>query len=64
MSKLDNVTFTTNGNTGMTKTPNHKGFLKQQSKINNRGGDMYVTPMMRGGTFFWGIEAEVHPLMY
>ena len=64
MSKLDNVTFTTNGNTGMTKTPNHKGFLKQQSKINNRGGDMYVTPMMRGGTWFWGIEAEVHPLIY
>jgi N-acyl-D-aspartate/D-glutamate deacylase len=64
MSKLDNVTFTTNGNTGMTKTPNHKGFSKQQSKINNRGGDMYVTPMTRGGTWFWGIEAEVHPLMY
>ena len=63
MAKLDGVTFTTGGGTGMAKKPNHAFLLKRLNEVNQTGGDMWSTPMMRNGTLFFGIEADINPII-
>jgi N-acyl-D-aspartate/D-glutamate deacylase len=66
MSSLPGVSFTTGGGNGMTKERawSHRHMLKQMDRVNEHGGDMMITPMMRLGTLFMGIHSDgLNPLM-
>ena len=65
MASIPGVTVTTGGGNGMTPESawSHRHMLKQLDNVTAGGGDMWITPMMRLGTLFMGIESEgLNPL--
>merc|ERR550514_1176490 len=66
MASIPGVSFTTGGGNGMTEETawSHRGMLKMVDRVNENGGDLMVTPMMRLGTLFMGIHSDgLNPLM-